>query len=232
MPVTVKRMTLWRRDLENRPGTLATVLDPVAKAGADLQVAMGYRIPGQEDRAVIELAPVEGRKATAAAAAGGADAVGHPHAGRAGRQPRRPRPASSRRRWETPGSTWRSWSRWSSAVAMPACSASRATRTPKRPPRSSSAPRGASPRNARPPAGGKPLRSRVLTAGTDCVRHVVSRTFPPRASSRIVLSTSDSSSRNREVVFRSSVRCRGRSISISRAMVPGAAERMWILSAR
>ena len=67
MPVTVKRMTLWRRDLENRPGTLATVLDPVARAGTDLQVAMGYRIPGQEDRAVIELAPVAGRKATAAA---------------------------------------------------------------------------------------------------------------------------------------------------------------------
>lgn len=67
MPVTVKRITLWRRDLENRPGTLATVLDPVAKAGADLQVAMGYRIPGQEDRAVIELAPVGTRKATAAA---------------------------------------------------------------------------------------------------------------------------------------------------------------------
>jgi hypothetical protein len=67
MPVTVKRMTLWRRELENRPGTLATVLDPVAKAGADLQVAMGYRIPGQEGRAVIELAPVASRKATAAA---------------------------------------------------------------------------------------------------------------------------------------------------------------------
>jgi hypothetical protein len=67
MPVTVKRMTLWRRDLENRPGALATVLDPVARAGADLQVAMGYRIPGQEHRAVIELAPVEGRKAAAAA---------------------------------------------------------------------------------------------------------------------------------------------------------------------
>lgn len=67
MPVTVKTITLWRRDLENTPGALATVLDPVARAGADLQVAMGYRIPGQEDRAVIELAPVRGRKASAAA---------------------------------------------------------------------------------------------------------------------------------------------------------------------
>ena len=67
MPVTVKRMTLWRRDLDNAPGALATILDPVAKAGADLQVAMGYRIPGQESRAVIELAPVQGRRAAAAA---------------------------------------------------------------------------------------------------------------------------------------------------------------------
>jgi hypothetical protein len=67
MAVTVKRMTLWRRELENNPGALATILDPVAKAGADLQVAMGYRIPGQEHRAVIELAPVQGRRASAAA---------------------------------------------------------------------------------------------------------------------------------------------------------------------
>jgi hypothetical protein len=71
MPVTVKKITLWRRDLENRPGALARVLDPVARAGADLQVAMGYRIPGQEDRAVIELAPVVGRKSSAAAAEAG-----------------------------------------------------------------------------------------------------------------------------------------------------------------
>jgi hypothetical protein len=67
MAVSVKTITLWRRDLENRPGALATVLDPVAKAGTDLQVAMGYRIPGQEDRAVVELAPVQGRKSIAAA---------------------------------------------------------------------------------------------------------------------------------------------------------------------
>jgi hypothetical protein len=67
MPVTVKRMTLWRRELQNTPGALATILDPVAAAGTDLQVAMGYRIPGQESRAVIELAPVVGRRASAAA---------------------------------------------------------------------------------------------------------------------------------------------------------------------
>jgi hypothetical protein len=32
---------------------------------------MGYRIPGQESRAVVELAPVTGRRASAAAAAAG-----------------------------------------------------------------------------------------------------------------------------------------------------------------
>jgi hypothetical protein len=71
MPVSVKRMTLWRRDLQNTPGALATILDPVTAAGADLQVAMGYRIPGQESRAVIELAPVVGRRAAAAAGQAG-----------------------------------------------------------------------------------------------------------------------------------------------------------------
>jgi hypothetical protein len=78
MPVTVKTITLWRRDLENTPGALATVLDPVARAGADLQVAMGYRIPGQEDRAVIELAPVQGRKSTGAAEQAGLRPSGIP----------------------------------------------------------------------------------------------------------------------------------------------------------
>ena len=71
MAVTVRKVTLWRRDLENRPGALARVLEPLAGAGADLQIAMGYRIPGQESRAVLELAPVTGRRASAAAGAAG-----------------------------------------------------------------------------------------------------------------------------------------------------------------
>jgi hypothetical protein len=71
MAVTVRKVTLWRRDLDNRPGALARVLEPLAGAGADLQVAMAYRIPGQESRAVLELAPVTGRRAAAAAQAAG-----------------------------------------------------------------------------------------------------------------------------------------------------------------
>ena len=74
MAVTVKKITLWRCEVQDRPGALATVLEPLAKAGADLQVCMGYRIPGT-NRAAIEVAPVSGKKATAAGQAGGLSAA-------------------------------------------------------------------------------------------------------------------------------------------------------------
>ncbi len=69
MPITVKQISLWRKETENRPGLLAETLQPLSEAGADLQVLMGYR--HGENRAAIELYPVSGKKATAAAAAGG-----------------------------------------------------------------------------------------------------------------------------------------------------------------
>ena len=36
MPVTVKYISLWRKEVENQVGALARALEPVAKAGADL----------------------------------------------------------------------------------------------------------------------------------------------------------------------------------------------------
>lgn len=78
MPVTVKKVVLWRRELDNRPGALATVLEPLASAGADLQIAMGYRFPGNETRAAVELAPVTGKKAAAAAQRAGLQPYGIP----------------------------------------------------------------------------------------------------------------------------------------------------------
>jgi len=48
-------------------GTLAHTLEPVAKAGANLHVLMGYRYPGEETKAAIELYPIAGKKVTAAA---------------------------------------------------------------------------------------------------------------------------------------------------------------------
>jgi len=71
MPVTVKKVTLWRKEVENRPGALAGALEPLAQVKADLKVVMGYRLPGQESRAAIEVQPVTGKKATDAAQGAG-----------------------------------------------------------------------------------------------------------------------------------------------------------------
>jgi hypothetical protein len=70
MPVTVQEITLWRREIENRPGTLAHVLEPLA-GNADLQVLMAYRYPGDETRGAVELFPISGKKASAAASEAG-----------------------------------------------------------------------------------------------------------------------------------------------------------------
>jgi hypothetical protein len=67
MPVTVKSISLWRQEAENKTGLLAQTLAPLAKAGADLGVVMGYRLPGDGARAVIEVYPVAGKKVTEAA---------------------------------------------------------------------------------------------------------------------------------------------------------------------
>jgi hypothetical protein len=71
MAVTVKKVTLWRREVENKPGVLGKLLAPLAEAGADLQVVMGYRHPGNENKAAIEVSPVTGKKSLAAAKAAG-----------------------------------------------------------------------------------------------------------------------------------------------------------------
>jgi len=67
MPVTVKSISLWRKEAENKAGLLAQTLEPLAKAGADLGVVMAYRLPGNEAKAAIEIYPVSGKKLTAAA---------------------------------------------------------------------------------------------------------------------------------------------------------------------
>jgi hypothetical protein len=67
MAARIRKLTLWRTEVENRPGALAALLDPLAAAGVDLQIVMGYRIPGQRSRAVVEVAPITSRKAATAA---------------------------------------------------------------------------------------------------------------------------------------------------------------------
>ena len=67
MPVTVKKIVLWRKEVDNQAGTLARTLEPLARARADLHVVMGYRYPGNEAKAVIELHLVTGKRVTSAA---------------------------------------------------------------------------------------------------------------------------------------------------------------------
>jgi hypothetical protein len=78
MAIRVKKIELWRCEVENRPGALASVLEGLAKAGADLLVVMGYRYPGVEPKAAVELYPVTTKKAAAAAQAAGLTASGIP----------------------------------------------------------------------------------------------------------------------------------------------------------
>jgi len=71
MAVSVKKAVLWRRDLENRPGTLADALRPFADGKVNLQVVMGYVMPGAKAQAALEVYPVTGKKAEVAAKAAG-----------------------------------------------------------------------------------------------------------------------------------------------------------------
>ena len=71
MAATIKKITLWRVEVQDRPGALAEVLEPLAAAKGDLQAVMGYRLPGDHTRAAIEVWPVSGKKLTQAAEGAG-----------------------------------------------------------------------------------------------------------------------------------------------------------------
>ena len=78
MAVTVKKIVLWRKEVENRTGILANALAPLAHAGTDIHVVMAYRFPHHGSKAAIELYPVAGKKVTAAAAGAGLSASSIP----------------------------------------------------------------------------------------------------------------------------------------------------------
>jgi hypothetical protein len=74
MAVTVKKIVLWRKEVENRSGALASTLAPLAKASADIHVVLAYRFPGEESKAAIELYPITGKKSVVAAQEAGLSA--------------------------------------------------------------------------------------------------------------------------------------------------------------
>jgi hypothetical protein len=53
MAITLKKITLWRKEVDNKPGALADTLALLAQARTDLQAVMGYRYPGDQDKATI-----------------------------------------------------------------------------------------------------------------------------------------------------------------------------------
>ena len=67
MAVTVRKITVWRTEVDNRAGRLAQLLEALTAARGSLDVVMGYRVPGQHERAVIEVWPVSGKKLSQAA---------------------------------------------------------------------------------------------------------------------------------------------------------------------
>ncbi len=71
MSIAIKKVTLWRTEVENKPGALSSVLTPLADAGADPQVVMGYGCPGDKQKATIEVCPVAGKKSTTATSKAG-----------------------------------------------------------------------------------------------------------------------------------------------------------------
>ncbi len=75
MAVTVKQVAIWRSEVAHRSGELARVLRPIAEAGANLQVIMGY---AEDDRGIVEICPISGKKVIEAAKKAGFAASSKP----------------------------------------------------------------------------------------------------------------------------------------------------------
>ncbi len=71
MAVTIKRVMLWQTEIQDKPGALSAVLEPLAQAGLDLHAVMNRCIPGRRGRATVEILPRSGRRASALARAAG-----------------------------------------------------------------------------------------------------------------------------------------------------------------
>jgi len=76
MAVTVKEITLWRREIENQPGALAGAIEPLV--GVDLQALMAYRYPGNTSKGAVEVYPITTKKSIAAAQSAGLAESGIP----------------------------------------------------------------------------------------------------------------------------------------------------------
>ncbi len=67
MAITLKKSRFWLKAVDDKPAALSDTLALLAQARTDLQAVMGYRYPGDQGKAAIELHPVSGKKAIEAA---------------------------------------------------------------------------------------------------------------------------------------------------------------------
>ena len=71
MSLKVTKMDVWSGEIQDQPGGLSGVLRQLADANADLEMVVARRQPDRPGAGIVFLAPVKGRKATAAAAVAG-----------------------------------------------------------------------------------------------------------------------------------------------------------------
>jgi hypothetical protein len=71
MPLGVKKLEVWTGEIDDRVGGLASKLEPLARAGVDLQFLVARRQPHLPGRGVVFLSGIAGAKGNKAAAAAG-----------------------------------------------------------------------------------------------------------------------------------------------------------------
>ena len=71
MAYTINKVDIWSGEIADRVGGLAVKLDPLADAGANLDVVIARRQPNQPGQGVVFLGPVTGARAQKAAAPAG-----------------------------------------------------------------------------------------------------------------------------------------------------------------
>jgi hypothetical protein len=79
MKLKITRSEMWKATIDDRPGGAAAVLDPVARAGANLEFAFARRAPEMPGKGLLFVLPVKGKKVIAAAQAAGLAAAPDMH---------------------------------------------------------------------------------------------------------------------------------------------------------
>ena len=67
MALKVQRVDTWAAALEDKPGSLATILGELSKAGINLQSLVARRAPDKPGTGVVFVAPIQGAAASRAA---------------------------------------------------------------------------------------------------------------------------------------------------------------------